>query len=921
MDKTTNNREKHNEIMAERSPEEKRVLLLAPMPRDAGLSAAILAEAGLVCTVCADPEALQRELEQGAGCLLLAESELLLEGVSRLRDSLMRQPAWSDLPVIVLTRGGAAESPQLLSMTQALGNVTLLEMPVRISTLLSSLHTALRARERQYQIRDQLTQQQRTEEALRESEARFRLAIAATRALVYDIELLANRLHIVEGLEELLGYRSGEVDPSQAWWFAQIHPEDGFTPEQAREIWSSQDAYHIEYRIRHKDGRYLDVVDMGRVLRDESGQPMRIVGSVTDITERKQAEEALRASEERLKKAISIDTVGVLFFRLDGHVWEANAAFERMSGYTSEDLRRMTHWEKLTMPEFLDVTTQTAKRLASRGETPPYEKEMIRKDGSRWWGLFAPTRLSGSGERSECVEFIIDITERKRAEQELERTRSMLTEGEKIAHLGTWQWFAETGKTIWSEEEFRLYGLEPAAQSPSYQELMARFFHPEDATTLDRVFSEAVRTRAIFENDHRIIRPDGELRFIHNRAHPQLGADGKLLAYVGVTLDITERKRAEDALHEANAQLRDADRRKDEFLAMLAHELRNPLAPIRNAAQVLRLTAPQEAILQRQRDIIDRQVTHMAHLLDDLLDVSRVTRGNVRLKQQPITLTEVLARAVEAANPLIESRRHALNVSPPSARLHVSGDYDRLIQIVGNLLSNAAKYTEEGGTIWLEAGREGDEAIIRVRDTGVGIAPEMLPKIFDVFTQAERTLDRSQGGLGLGLTLVKNLVQMHGGRVAAHSAGLGRGSEFVVCLPALPETQASGQPEAGAPAQAQTRAHRILVVDDVADTANSLAELLGLFGHEVRTVYEGASVLSIARQFRPDLILLDIGMPGQDGYHVARQIRGDAELKEVLLVALTGYGQEEDRRLARQAGFDHLFTKPVELDALQSLLR
>lgn len=280
----------------------------------------------------------------------------------------------------------------------------------------------------------------------------------------------------------------------------------------------------------------------------------------------------------------------------------------------------------------------------------------------------------------------------------------------------------------------------------------------------------------------------------------------------------------------------------------------------------------------------------------------------------------MFARAVESANPLIESRCHTLTISHPADGLQVFGDFDRLIQVVSNLLSNAAKYTEEGGSIRLEVARQGEEVIIRVHDTGVGIAPEMLPRVFEVFTQAERSLDRAQGGLGLGLTLVRSLVQMHEGSVEARSAGLGQGSEFIVRLPALPEAQTFGQPEEGAPAQARATLHRILVVDDVVDTANSLAELLGLFGHEVRTAYDGPSVIGMAREFRPDVILLDIGLPGEDGYEVARQIRRDPVLSGVLLVALTGYGQEKDRRLAEQAGFNHLFTKPVELDALQSVL-
>ena len=401
---------------------------------------------------------------------------------------------------------------------------------------------------------------------------------------------------------------------------------------------------------------------------------------------------------------------------------------------------------------------------------------------------------------------------------------------------------------------------------------------------------------------------------------PLIDTDGTCNKVLVVASDITERKRVEESLLRANDELAQATHQNDEFLAMLAHELRNPLAPIRNAVQILQMTGPKDQVLMRQRDIIERQVAHMARLVDDLLDVTRITRGTVTLKLQSIKLSDVLACAVETASPLIEAHRHELTFSPPAEELRVNGDFDRLIQVVGNLLNNAAKYTEEGGRIWLTAAREGAEAVIRVRDTGVGRAPDHLPRVFDVFTQAERSLDRSQGGLGLGLTLVRSLVQMHGGSVEAHSAGLGQGSEFVVRLPALPEAEAARPVTEKAPDRAKKNTHRILVVDDVADTANSLAELLSLLGHQVRTVYDGHAALRSAQEFQPDVILLDLGLPGMDGFEVARQIRHDPALEGVMLVALTGYGQNEDRQQAEQAGFDRLFTKPVDMNALQAFL-
>jgi signal transduction histidine kinase/DNA-binding response OmpR family regulator len=370
-------------------------------------------------------------------------------------------------------------------------------------------------------------------------------------------------------------------------------------------------------------------------------------------------------------------------------------------------------------------------------------------------------------------------------------------------------------------------------------------------------------------------------------------------------------------------EVQDADRRKNDFLSMLAHELRNPLAPIRNGVHILRTLGPGDASAHEVRDMMDRQVQHLVRLVDDLLDLSRINRGKIRLQAAPQDVADVLARAAETCRPLIDERGHRLTVAPPSVRLRVQGDAVRLVQVLGNLLNNAAKYTEEGGHIRLGAGREGDEAVIRVADTGMGIPEEMLGSIFDMFTQVSRSLDRSQGGLGIGLTLVRQLVEMHGGCVQAHSAGPGKGSEFVVRLPLLKEEDGRMKDESPPVSPSIFRRHparKVLVVDDNIDAAESLALLLEAAGHQVRACNDGPSALEMADQFRPDAVLLDIGLPGMDGYEVARRMRGRPATSGALLVALTGYGQEEDQRRAREAGFDHHLIKPADLDALTALL-
>ncbi len=421
-------------------------------------------------------------------------------------------------------------------------------------------------------------------------------------------------------------------------------------------------------------------------------------------------------------------------------------------------------------------------------------------------------------------------------------------------------------------------------------------------------------------------------------AAPLIGRDGRNLGLVQLSDKYTDDfNEADEALLVQLAQtasvalenarlyqdLRERDRRKDEFLAMLAHELRNPLAPIRNAVHILELAGPMDAHVATARDLIGRQINHLVRLVDDLLDVSRITRDKINLVKAPVELASVIAVAVESCRPLIDERRQNLELVMPPEPVRVSADLTRLAQVVLNLLNNAAKYTDEGGRIRLSVAVEKNQAVIRVRDNGTGIAPEMLPTIFDLFTQVNRTLDRSQGGLGLGLTLVRRLTEMHGGSVEAHSAGPGKGSEFVVRLPLLTDDSSEDVKltERGTLSRL-TRGvrRRILIVDDNRDSAESLAMLLRARGHDVRTAYDGKQGLAAAEDYRPGVFILDIGLPGLDGYAVARALRTLPLFRAALLIALTGYGAEEDRRACYRAGFDAHLVKPVDLVPLFGLL-
>jgi PAS domain S-box-containing protein len=406
---------------------------------------------------------------------------------------------------------------------------------------------------------------------------------------------------------------------------------------------------------------------------------------------------------------------------------------------------------------------------------------------------------------------------------------------------------------------------------------------------------------------------------------------GKPKHLVVLVEDITHRKRLEQELKRRVQEMAEADRRKDEFLALLAHELRNPLAPIRNGVEVMRVVGLSDPQLRDVRDMMERQVNHISRLVDDLLDVSRVTRGKVRCQKEPTELAAVVAHAVETCRPIIAQRRQELILSPPKEPLRLEADPVRLAQVFANLLNNAAKYSKENSRITLTASREGDQAVVRVRDEGIGIAPEMLPRIFDLFAQADVSLGRSDGGLGIGLTLVRSLVTLHGGVVQAFSEGLGKGAEFVVKLPLLtnavaPRADKSPTAIAGAVSKPSREANRdggrrrILVVDDNRDAAKSLEMLLKFMGYDIHVALDGADALAKAQAFHPDVVLLDIGLPGMDGFEVARRLRQELGMREALLVAMTGYGQEEDRRHSQEAGFNAHLVKPVDLAALRSLL-
>jgi two-component system CheB/CheR fusion protein len=445
--------------------------------------------------------------------------------------------------------------------------------------------------------------------------------------------------------------------------------------------------------------------------------------------------------------------------------------------------------------------------------------------------------------------------------------------------------------------------------------------HPDDRASRLRQFQEAADAgHRHITMRYRMRHKDGRWLHVEDRAVLVKGEAGQYLKMHGCTVDVTDLKEAEERLRRLNDELREADRRKDEFVATLAHELRNPLAPIRNAVRILQARGPRDADLERNRAVIDRQVAHMARLLEDLLDVSRITRGKLELRRDLVPLAHVIDAALETSRPAIEAGAHALRVAMPPGSLLVDADPVRLAQVFGNLLTNAAKYTERGGTIEMVASQEGSEVAVSVRDTGIGIAPEMLGRLFEMFSQAVPAMQRTQGGLGIGLSLAKGIVELHGGRIDARSGGLQQGSEFTVRLP-LPQDFAANRGHVSDPRAAMVRlTRRVLVVDDNRDSADTLATLLEVLGCEVKVAYDGEEALRVGEGFKPDAVLLDLGMPRVNGFEACERMRAQPWGRAICIVALTGWGQEDDRKRTKEAGFDAHLVKPADPGKLTELL-
>jgi PAS domain S-box-containing protein len=624
--------------------------------------------------------------------------------------------------------------------------------------------------------------------------------------------------------------------------------------------------------------------------------------------------EGLESGPELLRQLLTSNpNCAVVLLDSAGDVTDWSAVAERMYGYSAAEIIGR-NFSTFHTPEAIERDSPRFELSYAR-ESGKFAEEgwRVRKDGSRFWANVVVTSVRESDESVRgFLQLTWDLTGQKNHEAELRESEErfrLLVEG--VQEYAIFMLDPRGNVASWNRGAEMIKGYAASEVIGSH---FSRFYTPEAILQGKPAWELQMATRyGSVEDEGWRVRKDGS-RFWANVVITSLrDRTGALRGFAKVTRDMTERRRVEE--------LEQADRQKDEFLALLAHELRNPLAPIRTSLDVLRRRDAPAAALDQAGQIAERQLRHMARLLDDLLDVSRIREGTIELRREKVSVSALIRSAGEAAQPFMDERGHRFIVEEPQEEMWVEGDHVRLEQVLGNLLNNAAKYTDTRGEISLSAERTEGSVFIRVRDTGIGIDPMMLSRVFDLFVQAERRTELSAGGVGIGLSLVKRLVELHGGRVEAFSAGPGRGSEFVVRLPAAaPPTVADKKEEAGAEVSLPSRGLRVLLVDDNADSADGLGMLLELQGHEIRVAYDGETALETARSFRPQVALLDIGMPLMDGYELARRLRAAPETQGVLLVAMTGWGQEEDQRKSREAGFAHHLVKPFEPATLEKLL-
>jgi PAS domain S-box-containing protein len=779
-----------------------------------------------------------------------------------------------------------------------------------------------------------ITERKRAEESLEKTANIF--AEGQRIAHVGTFEYLSDTRTTVWSEEEYRIYGLDPAGPSPAYdvmLAENIHPDDAAllhdTFTAAIECGS---VYELEHRIVRPDGSVRWVYDRAHPYVDQQGSLVRYLGVTQDVTARKQAEEALRRSQAETRTLLENSPAGLVLFEAKHpyRVLAHNRYYQELFAepFRSRGMAGLNVFEYAPAVEAEGVVAVFDEVVRTRQPRSfldfPYRSDPPKQTWFNWH--ISPLILDG--EVVALVSMSLDVTERHVAEEALRESERR--ERERAAELQTILDTAPLGVAIAGDASGHhirgnraneeMFGLPPGAELSKSGPAAASFRAFRDGRELasgELPMQRAIRGEVVREQVFDVVREDGQALAVYAKATPLFDEAGRPRGAVGAFLDITDLKRAERALREANAALAQADRRKDEFIAILSHELRNPLAPIRYALPLLSEERLGDGG-RRAVAVIDRQITHLMRLVDDLLDVSRITSGKIELRTEHVTLAAVLSAAVEAASPAIAAAQHSLDVTIPDGPIWLNADAARISQAVTNLLNNSAKYTPRGGRIRLEATPGETHVAIRVADNGVGIAADALVAVFEMFHQGEG-VHKSQGGLGIGLGLARQLVEMHRGSIEAHSAGENQGAEFVIRLPLA--SPASRAPEQQAPAPGGKRAClRVLVVDDNVDLVDMLAMVVEADGHDVRKAFDGRSAISAALEYQPHLILLDVGLPDMSGMDVARELRRHADVSGARMVALTGWGQAEDRRRTAEAGFDDHLTKPADPRQIQQIL-
>ncbi len=755
---------------------------------------------------------------------------------------------------------------------------------------------------------------------LKQKELALQAALTASNTGTFRWDIRKDSLDWDDELDRLFGLEPASSVRSLPGFIALVHDNDRQAVIAACERCRSTGAdFEMEFRVVWPDGSIHWLYDRGQTFRDADGRPAWMTGACVDITQRRRMEEELRRSEAFYRQVLESIHGMTFTATADGRFDYMSEQWHAFTGIALADLLAGS----VPIPYHPDdqpVRDASRARALASGMATDVECRIRSAAGRYEWFKIRTNLVSDdAGRPVRWIGTAVNVHDLKAAQETLALSRSRLDYATRLSGVGFWYCDLPFDELQWDDRVKEHFFFPPQARI-TIDDFYARI-HEEDREATRLAIAGSIASRAPYDIVYRTVDPaTKQVKWIRALGGTDYGSDGTPAYFDGVTVDVTAQKLDQQELALLNERLREQDRRKDEFIATLSHELRNPLSPIRAAAKVLASPQLSPEQLRRAQTIIDRQASHMALLLDDLLDVARITQGKLHLKKQAVALPDMVDAAVEAARPTLDAKDHRLSIELPPFPVLLEADPLRLSQILSNLLINAAKYSGPGSRIEVCAAAVDETLQLSVKDQGIGIAADALNGIFDIFTQVQGSAGMADGGIGIGLALVKGLAQLHGGSVEARSAGLGLGSEFIVRLPLVQAANTSRTVDRAPAAAIPQLRRKILVADDNQDAAETLALLLELAGHEVQVANLGRMALSRAQDFRPDIAVLDIGMPDISGYDVAESLRKESWGKGIQLIALTGWGRDSDRVDALRRGFDHHLSKPVDSNQLISLI-